>query len=186
MYIFGGRNEDETVLGDLWAFRIASHRWYTFQDIGTPPLPRYGHGMIVNGTDIMVVGGAGSQDWKNLTPEQVEDLCSVYILRTAMIEYPTEGPNTAALKRFQQLRVKFEDKNLCCDNGWSSDIEVHRLTTLSEVLEQVCAQWDLTQAHHGLRLNGQEVDLMATIGMLMPITEIELVCLDSNSRRVSM
>ncbi|KAF3912713.1 hypothetical protein ABW21_db0207834 [Orbilia brochopaga] len=85
MYVFGGRSNDGTDLGDLAAFRIPSRRWYTFQNMGPSPSPRSGHSMTTFGTRIFVKGGEPSVQTTN-----PEELTYLYILDTAKIRYPTD------------------------------------------------------------------------------------------------
>ena len=85
MYIFGGRTEEGTDLGDLAAFRITSRRWYTFQNMGISPSPRSGHSMTAYGKQIVVLAGEPSS-----APEDPGELSLVYILDTAKIRYPND------------------------------------------------------------------------------------------------
>ncbi|KAL2263424.1 hypothetical protein VTK26DRAFT_6885 [Humicola hyalothermophila] len=86
MYIFGGRTEEGADLGDLAAFRITSHRWYTFQNMGPSPSPRSGHSMTAVGKTIVVVGGEPSS-----AATAVNDLALVYCLDTTKIRYPNDS-----------------------------------------------------------------------------------------------
>lgn len=88
MYIFGGRTEEGSDLGDLAAFRITSRRWYTFQNMGPSPSPRSGHSMTTVGKAVVVVGGEPSS-----AATAVNDLGLVYMLDTTKIRYP---PNDSA------------------------------------------------------------------------------------------
>ena len=85
MYIFGGRTEEGTDLGDLAAFRITSRRWYTFQNMGPSPSPRSGHSMTSFGKQIVVLAGEPSS-----APRDSGELSLVYILDTAKIRYPND------------------------------------------------------------------------------------------------
>ena len=85
MYIFGGRSEEGTDLGDLAAFRITSRRWYTFQNMGTSPSPRSGHSMTAYNKQIIVLAGEPSA-----TPVDPGELSLVYVLDTGKIRYPTD------------------------------------------------------------------------------------------------
>ncbi|CCU77529.1 kelch-domain-containing protein/putative Tip elongation aberrant protein 1 [Blumeria hordei DH14] len=87
MYIFGGRTEDGSDLGDLAAFRIPSRRWYTFQNMGPSPSPRSGHSMTAHGKQIIVLAGEPSS-----ATREVGDLSIVYILDTTKIRYPNDHP----------------------------------------------------------------------------------------------
>ena len=91
MYIFGGRTEEGTDLGDLAAFRISSRRWYTFQNMGPSPSPRSGHSMTAYGKQIVVLGGEPS-----IATREATDLATVYILDTAKIRYPNDQPTQPA------------------------------------------------------------------------------------------
>ncbi|KAI9808783.1 MAG: hypothetical protein M1825_003936 [Sarcosagium campestre] len=85
MYIFGGRTEEGTDLGDLAAFRITSRRWYTFQNMGPSPSPRSGHSMTAYGKQIVVLGGEPSS-----APRDPAELSMVYVLDTGKIRYPND------------------------------------------------------------------------------------------------
>lgn len=85
MYIFGGRTEDGTDLGDLAAFRITSRRWYTFQNMGPSPSPRSGHSMTSYGKQIVVLAGEPSS-----APRDPGELSLVYVLDTGKIRYPND------------------------------------------------------------------------------------------------
>lgn len=85
MYIFGGRTEEGTDLGDLAAFRITSRRWYTFQNMGPSPSPRSGHSMTAYGKQIVVLAGEPSS-----APRDPAELSLVYMLDTAKIRYPND------------------------------------------------------------------------------------------------
>ena len=83
MYIFGGRTEDGTDLGDLAAFKVTSRRWFTFQNMGPAPSPRSGHSMTAFGKQIVVLAGEPSS-----APRNVDELSMVYVLDTGKIRYP--------------------------------------------------------------------------------------------------
>ena len=85
MYIFGGRTEEGTDLGDLAAFRITSRRWYTFQNMGPSPSPRSGHSMTAYGKQIVVLAGEPSS-----APRDPGELSLVYVLDTSKIRYPND------------------------------------------------------------------------------------------------
>ena len=85
MYIFGGRTEEGSDLGDLAAFRITSRRWYTFQNMGPSPSPRSGHSMTAFGKQIVVLAGEPSS-----TARDPNELSLVYVLDTAKIRYPND------------------------------------------------------------------------------------------------
>lgn len=85
MYIFGGRTEEGTDLGDLAAFRITCRRWYTFQNMGPSPSPRSGHSMTAFGKQIVVLAGEPSS-----APRDAGELSLVYVLNTDKIRYPND------------------------------------------------------------------------------------------------
>lgn len=99
MYIFGGRTEEGADLGDLAAFRIASRRWYTFQNMGPSPSPRSGHSMTTVGKSVVVVGGEPSS-----TMSQVNDLSLIYVLDTTKIRYPNDAQIQSNTQKMQQTR----------------------------------------------------------------------------------
>ena len=83
MYIFGGRVQEGTDLGDLAAFRISSRRWYMFQNMGPSASPRSGHSMTSFGKHIVVLGGEPSS-----APPDPNELSMAYVLDTSKIRYP--------------------------------------------------------------------------------------------------
>jgi Galactose oxidase, central domain len=83
MYVFGGRTEEGTDLGDLAAFRLSTRRWYTFQNMGPSPSPRSGHSMTAYNKQIIVLAGEPSS-----APADPAELSMVYILDTEKIRYP--------------------------------------------------------------------------------------------------
>ncbi len=87
MYVFGGQSQEGRDLGDLAGFKIESSHWYTFQNMGPSPSPRFGHGMCVHGKEIFVVGGrpAGGGFLGN---ELKEELALIYTLDTSKIRFP--------------------------------------------------------------------------------------------------
>ncbi|KAF2674114.1 hypothetical protein BT63DRAFT_2644 [Microthyrium microscopicum] len=87
MYIFGGRVQDGTDLGDLVAFKISTRRWYMFQNMGMSPSPRSGHSMTAFGNHIIVLAGEPSS-----APRDPAELSQAYILDTTKIRYPTSEP----------------------------------------------------------------------------------------------
>ena len=91
MYVFGGRTEEGTDLGDLAAFRIASKRWYTFQNMGPSPSPRSGHSMTAYGKQVVVLAGEPSS-----APRDPAELSMVYVLDTGKIRYPNDAPGGAS------------------------------------------------------------------------------------------
>jgi Kelch motif len=101
MYIFGGRVQDGSDLGDLAAFRISTRRWYMFQNMGMSPSPRSGHSMTAYGKHIIVLGGEPSS-----APRDINELNWSYILDTSKIRYPpTEQTGPQQQQQAQQQPV---------------------------------------------------------------------------------
>lgn len=86
MYVFGGRTNEGSDLGDLAAFRISTRRWYTFQNMGPSPSPRSGHSMTTVGKSIVVLGGEPSS-----AAAAINDLGILYVLDTSKIRYPNDS-----------------------------------------------------------------------------------------------
>ncbi|KAL6410410.1 cell polarity protein tea1p [Ilyonectria robusta] len=99
MYVFGGRTEEGTDLGDLAAFRISSRRWYTFQNMGPSPSSRSGHSMTTVGKSIVVIGGEPST-----ASASVNDLGILYVLDTSKIRYPNDAQQGGAQRVTQGQR----------------------------------------------------------------------------------
>ena len=109
MYIFGGRTEEGTDLGDLAAFRISSRRWYTFQNMGPSPSPRSGHSMTAFGKQIVVLAGEPSSATRDPS-----ELSMVYILNTVKIRYPNDQQiqNTPAGERVPGNRRPSQERGI--------------------------------------------------------------------------
>lgn len=107
MYIFGGRTEEGTDLGDLAAFRISSRRWYTFQNMGPSPSPRSGHSMTTVGKQIVVLAGEPSS-----APRDPVELGMAYLLDTSKIRYPPDSASqTPTNERVQGHRRPSGEKS---------------------------------------------------------------------------
>ena len=113
MYIFGGRTEEGTDLGDLAAFRITSRRWYTFQNMGPSPSPRSGHSMTAYGKQIVVLAGEPSS-----AARDPSELSMVYVLNTAKIRYPNDQQiqNTPAGERVPGNRRPSQERGVGLPN----------------------------------------------------------------------
>ena len=58
MYIFGGRDDDNMKLNDLWRFDIATNVWQEIKQSGNAPTPRSGHSCdIFEGQYLIIFGG---------------------------------------------------------------------------------------------------------------------------------
>ena len=59
MYVFGGQDDDNNKLGDLWEFDMASSAWRQLggQDGEYTPIPRSGHTSVVSGDKLYIFGG---------------------------------------------------------------------------------------------------------------------------------
>lgn len=109
MYIFGGRIQDGTDLGDLAAFRISSRRWYMFQNMGMSPSPRSGHSMTAVGSHIVVLAGEPSS-----APRDPTELSWSYVLDTKKIRYPPSEsmPQVALpLRKFSNDQSRIPQKS---------------------------------------------------------------------------
>ncbi|KAL8290881.1 hypothetical protein RB598_006224 [Gaeumannomyces tritici] len=106
MYIFGGRTEEGSDLGDLAAFRITSRRWYTFQNMGPSPSPRSGHSMTTVGKAVVVVGGEPSS-----AATAVNDLGLVYMLDTTKIRYPPNDSSSQSRNGSQSRQRSASNAN---------------------------------------------------------------------------
>jgi len=108
MYIFGGRTEEGTDLGDLAAFRITSRRWYTFQNMGPSPSPRSGHSMTTVGKQIVILAGEPSS-----APRDPVELGMAYLLDTSKIRYPPDSASqTPTNERIQGYRRPSGEKSV--------------------------------------------------------------------------
>ncbi|SPQ19060.1 eb429a89-f91f-43bd-9caa-39ab242b97d5 [Thermothielavioides terrestris] len=124
MYIFGGRNEEGADLGDLAAFRITSHRWYTFQNMGPSPSPRSGHSMTTVGKTIVVVGGEPSS-----AATAVNDLALVYCLDTTKIRYPNDsGANAPRVRRPSDVTAQNVGRSTPSRDGSNGPPDARRQT----------------------------------------------------------
>ena len=57
MYVFGGQDDDNNKLNDLWELDIASERWTQIKTSGYEPHPRSGHSANVHNGKMYVFGG---------------------------------------------------------------------------------------------------------------------------------
>lgn len=106
MYVFGGRTEEGTDLGDLAAFRISLRRWYTFQNMGPSPTPRSGHSMTTVGKSVVVLGGEPSS-----ATTTINDLGLLYVLDTTKIRYPVDGSQTSLRNVSGGIRPSIDEKS---------------------------------------------------------------------------
>ncbi|KAI8088133.1 hypothetical protein BDF21DRAFT_412536 [Thamnidium elegans] len=89
IYIFGGKGLNGCELGDLCAYRIKSKRWFMFQNMGTPPSPRYGSTLTVVQNKIYVFGG-------ECLTGKTDDSSHVYILDCSKIKYKSESEDESS------------------------------------------------------------------------------------------
>lgn len=82
MYVFGGMSSQGNLIDQLFALKLTTHKWYTFQNLGPGPCPRSGHSLTAfDGDKILVWGGT--------------DQSSVaYVLDVSRINYPDEATET--------------------------------------------------------------------------------------------
>lgn len=59
LYVFGGQDDDNNKLGDLWEFDINAAKWTQLvpQEGEYTPIPRSGHTAVVNGDKMFIFGG---------------------------------------------------------------------------------------------------------------------------------
>ena len=74
MVVFGGRDEDNRKLSDVWAFNMNSYVWEPFEsEAGEPPIPRSGHSACLY-KDMMLVFGGILEVTKELDDMYIYDL----------------------------------------------------------------------------------------------------------------
>jgi len=61
LVIFGGKNEENEKLNDVWAFNFTTLKWEQYQAILPPsehiPIPRSGHSSITHQNFMVIFGG---------------------------------------------------------------------------------------------------------------------------------
>ena len=57
MVVFGGRDEDNEKLNDLWIFDIPSRKWKEEKPVSPAPIPRSGHSACIVRDQMMIFGG---------------------------------------------------------------------------------------------------------------------------------
>jgi N-acetylneuraminic acid mutarotase len=59
MYIFGGQEDDNKKLNDLWCFDMQTNQWGQVDQSGNSykPTPRSGHSTVVYGDKMYIFGG---------------------------------------------------------------------------------------------------------------------------------
>ncbi|KAG0309489.1 Negative regulator of mitotic exit [Dissophora globulifera] len=80
MYIHGGMNFEDQLLGDVCAFRFNERRWTAFPSMIEAALSRTEHAMCNIGDKIYILGG-------QLDLNTNEDMGMIYVLDTAMIRW---------------------------------------------------------------------------------------------------
>lgn len=80
MYVFGGMSSQGQLIDQLFALRLPSLKWYTFQNLGPGPSPRSGHSLTAfDGDKILVWGGTDQTN-------------AAFVLDVSRINYPPEVP----------------------------------------------------------------------------------------------
>lgn len=79
MYVFGGMSSQGLLIDQLFALKLTTLKWYTFQNLGPGPSPRSGHSLTAFGGDKILVWGGTDQG------------NSAYVLDVSRINYPDEG-----------------------------------------------------------------------------------------------
>ena len=59
MYVFGGRNNENKVLNDLWSLDLSNYTWTKIETDATtnPPIGRTGHSCDIVGHTMVIFGG---------------------------------------------------------------------------------------------------------------------------------
>jgi hypothetical protein len=57
MVIFGGRDEDNEKLNDLWVFDLLTRQWKEEVSSGPSPVPRSGHSACIYKDSMVIFGG---------------------------------------------------------------------------------------------------------------------------------
>lgn len=65
LYVFGGRDEQEALVSDLWVFNNDTLKWNSPTVKGTPPQPREGHSACVVREKLFIFGGMDDQALRN-------------------------------------------------------------------------------------------------------------------------
>ncbi|KAH7318029.1 hypothetical protein B0J17DRAFT_527685, partial [Rhizoctonia solani] len=77
IYMFGGEDQNEEVLGDTWCFKLNEQRWYKFPHTSFQPLARHGHTMVAIEGRMFVLGGMQNDT------VQSKDMAMMYIMDTS-------------------------------------------------------------------------------------------------------
>ncbi|CAG8724353.1 5833_t:CDS:2, partial [Dentiscutata heterogama] len=85
LYVFGGKTHEGDVLGDLFAFKIKSQRWYKFPEMGPAASPRYDLSMAVVDQDKIFIFGGDSNG--SIKPD-VDG--NIHVLDTSKIKFPSD------------------------------------------------------------------------------------------------
>lgn len=78
MYVFGGMSSQGVLIDQLFALKLTTLKWYTFQNLGPGPSPRSGHSLTAFGGDKILVWGGTDQG------------NSAYVLDVSRINYPED------------------------------------------------------------------------------------------------
>ncbi|RIB16112.1 hypothetical protein C2G38_1536638 [Gigaspora rosea] len=85
IYIFGGVTQEGDVLGDLFALKITSQRWYKFPQMGPSASPRYDLSMaVVDHDKIFILGGESKGSIKPDSDGKI------HVLDTSKIKFPSD------------------------------------------------------------------------------------------------
>lgn len=96
MYVFGGMSSQGNLIDQLFALKLTTHKWFTFQNLGEGPCPRSGHSLTAfDGDKILVWGGTDQNS-------------SAFVLDVSRINYPDESmeTETAALESSSSIDAR--------------------------------------------------------------------------------
>ena len=110
-FLFGGRNGD-TVLGDLWAYELATDTWSAVDTVGAPA-PRFGHEAAwVDGIGLVIFAGQSGPNFFN-------DLWVFDPAEAAWRELPAGGD--VPVSRYGTCAAIGPDGRLWISHGFTSD-----------------------------------------------------------------
>ncbi|CAE6484431.1 unnamed protein product [Rhizoctonia solani] len=173
MYIFGGRDNDNQVEGDLWEFRINEHRWHKFPDMPFRPSARSGHIMATHEGRILVFGGE-TNDASRLGGS------TVHILDTSSIIYAEKRKIDASSIRHANCSYFTTPEGVLPRKGIGGNYS----TRLSKSVEQIDSGSGTTfEVAYGRRivLDGNETGIRE---LVEPVDAPEFSTLEVDSREI--
>lgn len=83
MYVFGGMSSQGVLIGQLFALKLTTRKWYTFQNLGPGPCARSGHSLTAFDHDRILVWGGTDQS------------NTAFVLDVSRISYPPDDEEEA-------------------------------------------------------------------------------------------